>query len=209
MTATQQSVMEAEQADLPLLQAGDEAAFTRLVRRHHRALMAVARSIVGESEAEEVVQIAWIKAHRALPRFEGRSALRTWLSRIVVNEARMQLRSRRREVFYEDAFSINGEVLEDRFQPTGSWSSPPQTWREDSPDALLMGDQLSDCLQRLLGEMPSNQRAMLEMRDSGGLDFDDICNSLKISASNARVLLHRARARVFKLVDHYNETGEC
>ncbi|MCB1836668.1 MAG: RNA polymerase subunit sigma-70, partial [Alcanivoracaceae bacterium] len=77
-----------EDADfIAALKAGDEQAFSRLVRHHHRVLLAVARGLVGESEAEEVVQLAWIKAHRALPTFEGRSALRTWLSRIVMNEA--------------------------------------------------------------------------------------------------------------------------
>jgi RNA polymerase sigma-70 factor (ECF subfamily) len=191
------------------LRTGEERAFEELVRRHHRALLAVARSIVGESEAEEVVQIAWIKAHRALPAFEGRSSLRTWLSRIVMNEGRMQLRSRKREVFIDDALAGDGDALTDRFQPSGAWSSPPHQWQEDSPEALLTAEHLQDCLERLMREMPENQRALLEMRDAGGIDFDQICNALEISASNARVLLHRARGRLFRLVDHYQETGEC
>ena len=57
--------------------------------------------------------------------------------------------------------------------------------------------------------MPDQQRAMLELRDASGLGFDEICNELTITASNARVLLHRARTQLFKLVDHYQETGEC
>jgi RNA polymerase sigma-70 factor, ECF subfamily len=194
---------------LDALRAGDEQAFASLVRAHHRALIAVARAVVGESEAEEVVQIAWIKAHKALPAFEGRSALRTWLSRIVLNEARMQLRSRRREVFYDDVFSVDGDVLGDRFKPSGAWGSPPGHWQEDSPEDLLTAEHLQDCLERLMKEMPDNQRALLEMRDAGGIDFDEICNMLEVSASNARVLLHRARGRLYRLVDHYQETGEC
>jgi len=178
------------------LRTGEERAFEELVRRHHRALLAVARSIVGESEAEEVVQIAWIKAHRALPAFEGRSSLRTWLSRIVMNEGRMQLRSRKREVFIDDAFAGDGDALTDRFQPSGAWSSPPHQWQEDSPEALLTAEHLQDCLQRLMREMPDNQRVLLEMRDAGGIDFDQICNALEISASNARVLLHRCTGSV-------------
>jgi RNA polymerase sigma-70 factor (ECF subfamily) len=42
-----------------------------------------------------------------------------------------------------------------------------------------------------------------------GEELDDICNSLEVSASNVRVLLHRARTRLFALVDHFQETGEC
>ncbi|MEX0828030.1 MAG: sigma factor, partial [Haliea sp.] len=81
--------------------AGDEY-FASLVRDHHRALIAMAVPIVGASEAEEVVQNAWLKAYSAIDGFEGRSAIGTWLSRIVMNEERMQLRSRKREVFMED-----------------------------------------------------------------------------------------------------------
>ena len=64
-------------------------------------------------------------------------------------------------------------------------------------------------MEKTLGKMPDNQRLVLELRDLQGMDFDDICNMLDVSASNVRVLLHRARARLFELVDHFQETGEC
>ena len=85
------SMQRDDAGELALLRGGDEAAFARLVRAHHRALLALARPIVGESEAAEVVQTAWIKAHAALKDFEGRAALRSWLSRIVINEAEKQV----------------------------------------------------------------------------------------------------------------------
>lgn len=200
--------MEAE--TLSRLRSGDDGAFSELVREHHRALTALAATVVGVSEAEEVVQNAWLKAHGAIARFEGRSAVRTWLSRIVINEARMQLRSRKREVFLEDQVSSEGQdPLGDWFNEDGRWRSPPVSWSYDSPEALLMGVDLSGCLDDLLGRMPPSQRSVLEMRDTSELPFDEICNTLTLSASNARVLLHRARAQVFKLVNHYQETGEC
>lgn len=198
-----------DDAFIAALRAGDEAAFTVLVRRHHRALRALAATIVSDADAEEVVQLAWIKAHRALPGFEGRAALRTWLSRIVINEARMLLRSRRREVFIDDLAPDSPDPLATHFNASGHWSSPPHRWHDDGPDALLTAEQLQDCLERVLREMPEAQRTLLEMRDVGGIEFEEICNILSISASNARVLLHRARSRVFRLVDHYQETGEC
>ena len=195
--------------ELALLQAGDQDAFARLVKAHHRALLALARPIVGESEAVEVVQTAWIKAHAALKDFEGRAALRSWLSRIVINEARMMLRQRKREVFLEDLQPEGAEPLADRFRSNGHWGAPPSNWHADSPDSLLTREELADCLAALLDSLPPNQRALLELRDSDGLPFDEVCNMLGISASNARVLLHRARARLFALVDHFEETGEC
>lgn len=123
----------------------------------------------------------------------------------------MQLRSRKREVLFADIGAVedSDDTLTGRFTHSGNWHKPPSNWHVDSPEALLMSDDLEECLKRLLSEMPSNQRAILEMRDSSELSFDEICNILTITASNARVLLHRARSQLFKLVDHYQETGVC
>lgn len=186
-----------------------ESEFARLVRDHHRALIALAVPVVGASEAEEVVQNAWVKAYQSIGRFEGRSKIRTWLSRIVINEAKMQLRSRRREVLQSDCDDRGDDAMADRFDAGGHWAQPPQAWSGDAPEALLSSETLRDCLGALFARMPDNQRIVLELRDSDGMPFDEICNSLAISASNARVLLHRARAQLFQLVDHYQETGEC
>ncbi|KAF0810264.1 rna polymerase sigma-e factor [Alcanivorax sp. S71-1-4] len=199
---------EENAAWLAQLKGGDQAAFSALVRRHHRALIALARAMVGENDAEEMVQRAWLKAYGAVASFEGRASLRTWLSRIVINEGRMWLRKQGREVSLE-SLPETVDPLAARFDQRGLWSAPPAPWHSDSPEGLLMTAQLADCLERLLTGMPGNQRALLEMRDTDGLPFDEICNLLGLSASNARVLLHRARARLFGLVDHYQETGEC
>jgi RNA polymerase sigma-70 factor (ECF subfamily) len=200
-----------DKEELQQLKLGDKALFSDLVRENHHALIALVTPLVGPSEAEEVVQNAWIKAYKAVSRFEGRSQLRTWLGRIAINEAKMQLRTRKRELLFAEMPDTAGrnDALADRFGEDGHWQRPPFSWHVDSPDALLMSDDLAQCLERLLGEIPSNQRAILEMRDSSELPFDEICNELSISASNARVLLHRARAHLFRLVDHYQETGEC
>ena len=123
----------------------------------------------------------------------------------------MQLRSRKKESLFSDYGHINDsdDALAEYFSRNGRWTQPPTHWHFDSPDTLLMSVDLKNCLDRLLSEMPVNQRAMLEMRDTSELPFDEICNNLSISASNARVLLHRARTQLFKLVNHYQETGEC
>ena len=196
---------------LKRLKNGDNTLFSELVRDHHRSLIALATPLVGISEAEEVVQNAWVKAYRAIANFEGKSQVRTWLSRIVINEARMQLRSRKKEYLFSDygRFNDSNDAMAEHFSKDGRWGQPPTHWHFDSPDTLLMSDDLKNCLDRLLFEMPANQRAMLEMRDTSELPFDEICNNLSISASNARVLLHRARTQLFKLVNHYQETGEC
>src|SRR5690606_13429829 len=134
---------------LQKLQAGDQALFAELVRDHHRALIALAVPIVGQSEAEEVVQNAWLKAHQAIGQFEGRAHIRTWLGRIVINAARMQLRQRGRELLFSDWQSADesGDALADRFSHNGHWQSPPMQWNMDTPENLLMREDLVNCLE--------------------------------------------------------------
>jgi RNA polymerase sigma-70 factor (ECF subfamily) len=175
---------------LAQLRSGDPVLFAELVRDHHRALIALTVPIVGISE----------------------SAIRTWLGSIAINEAKMQRRQRKRELLFSDHGDENQnteDCLTQRFTERGHWQHPPAHWHIDSPESLLTGEQLAECLERLLAAMPDNQRCILEMRDASGLSFEEICNALTVSASNARVLLHRARTQLFKLVDHYEETGEC
>ncbi|WP_297185753.1 sigma-70 family RNA polymerase sigma factor [uncultured Porticoccus sp.] len=197
---------------LAQLKSGDPVLFAELVRDHHRALIALTVPIVGISEAEEVVQNAWLKAYQAISSFAGKSAIRTWLGSIAINEAKMQLRQRKRESLFSDHGDENQyteDSLAQRFTERGHWQHPPAHWHTDSPESLLTGEQLAECLEKLLTAMPDNQRCILEMRDASGLPFDEICSELTVSSANARVLLHRARTQLFKLVDHYEETGEC
>lgn len=194
---------------LKRLQAGDKQAFATLVREYHRKLLAMARAIVGESIADEVVQEAWLSAYKAIGRFEGRSSLKTWLMRIVINEARTRLRHESRLISLDTSPFDDVEPMESRFDETGHWAQAPVTWSADSPEELLTGEQLADCLEHTLAQMPRMQRAALTLRDMEGVELAEICNILTVSESNVRVLLHRARQRVFNLVDHYQETGEC
>ncbi|HEX4910185.1 MAG TPA: sigma factor, partial [Permianibacter sp.] len=85
--------MEASE-QLALLRRQDKQTFAALVRQYHGPLKAVARALVGPAEAEEVVQDAWLSAWRALPQFEGRASLKTWLTRIVLNAGYNRLRRR-------------------------------------------------------------------------------------------------------------------
>lgn len=198
-------------ADPPLeaLRSGNRDAFAQLVRRHHHALLAVARGLLREHGAEEAVQEAWIAAYRAITGFEGRSSLRTWLTRIVINQAFMRRRKVGSEPLPLTLSDDRAHPMEERFAEDGHWLTPPGHWREHAPDALLEQHDLLNCLEKTLYLLPDAQRLVLQLRGMQGLPLDEICNMLQLSASNTRVLLHRARTRVFGMVDHYQETGEC
>jgi len=195
------------------LRQGDEQGFSELVREHHHGLLAIARAIVGPQDADEAVQNAWIKAYRAMTAFEGRSSPRTWLTRIVINEARMLLRKQGQQAARATLPDMDGEddPLAGRFTTQGLWQREyqPSPWHAEAPEDILMGEELADCLATMLADMPTRQLAVLELRDVQGLGFDEICNILELTASNVRVLLHRARAWLYQRIEHYQESGEC
>lgn len=200
---------ELEAELLPQLQRQDDTSFNRLVRLYSGVMLSLARSIVGDAIADEVVQEAWLSAYRALPKFEGRSSLKTWLLRITANQARTRLRKENRSVAM-DALSPGGEgVLQGRFAEDGHWRIPPSGWHDDSPEALLTRREMGDCIELTMARLPDLQQSVFVLKDLEQYGFDEICNILEISASNARVLLHRARLSLFGKIEHFQESGEC
>ncbi len=189
------------------LRSGRRETFQLAVTRYSGAMIATARAIAGHANADDIVQDAWLTVFERIDSFEGRSSLKTWLQRIVANRAISYLRSRPPEVSQigneEDA------SVSDWFDATGSWASPPTGWHGDSPDALLAAEDLQNCIDKHLQEMPDNQRSVLVLRDMQQLNFEEICNELDLSSSNVRVLLHRGRMRLMKMVNHFEETGTC
>lgn len=200
-------------ADSELIQrllAAEQGAFEYLVKTYHLPMKRTAAAIVGDAEAEEAVQDAWMAVIRYLPGFRGDSSLKTWLFTIVGNEARSRLRKTRREVRLEDT-ADDGELraFTGRFDATGHWSAVPALWDHDSPEGLLSFEDFRRCLDKVLERLPDNQRAAMSLCDMEGLPLEDICNILGVSASNVRVLIHRARLKVYGMVEHYEETGTC
>ena len=187
---------------------GDNAAFEALVRQYHGPLRRVAAAIIGEAQAEEVAQESLIAAIRQIHLFEGRSSLKTWLFTIAGNQAKSRLRKDKREVFLED-ITEGGSFTDILFKPDGHWAQAPSAWHDDSPESLLSYEDFRDCLDKTLQRLPEMQRAVLSLREFQGLDLEEICNILDISASNIRVLVHRARAQVYAMIEHYEETGTC
>lgn len=203
---------EQDEADLEALRSGDRAAFTRLVKRYHRSMLVIARAIVGDVWAEEVLQDTWISVHRALPRFEGRSSLQTWLYTIVRNEARTRLAKESRYVSLDSGAGSHDDTLQAlhmHFKKDGHWQRAPVNWHSESPLQLMEQSQLRRCIEHTLKTLSADQCAVFTMRDIQQMELQDICNILDLSNSNVRVLLHRARLNLMQVIDRYQETGTC
>ncbi|MBV9664325.1 MAG: sigma-70 family RNA polymerase sigma factor [Actinobacteria bacterium] len=175
------------------LRAGDEAAFAALVNRYQPALLRLAEATVGSrAVAQEVTQDTWLAVVRGVDRFEGRSSFKTWLFRILMNRARTAAGRERR--------AGRPEALdEDRFDGAGAWLDPPEPWADRADDRLVAID-LAQRVQVLLGDLPDAQRQVVVLRDVEGLAPAEVATVLGISDGNQRVLLHRGRSRLRRLL---------
>ncbi|ACA18299.1 RNA polymerase, sigma-24 subunit, ECF subfamily [Methylobacterium sp. 4-46] len=189
-----------DEALLPRLRARDEAAFRLLVRRHHVRLVAVARGAgLPPEAAEEVVQESWIAAMRNLDGFEERSALRTWLTGIVVNLARKAARARRRTATFSDLAPADAEedgFDADAFLADGHWRQPPWHWSEVDLERALAGRQVWAAVEAAIAALPPLQASVLRLRDVEGFGARETEGLLGLSEARQRVLLDRARWRV-------------
>lgn len=204
------SAVEGETGLIAALRAGDESAFAALVDLHTPTMLRVARGYVSTHElAEEVVQETWIAVLRGIDRFEGRSALRTWLFTIMVNIAKARGLQERRHADLQVLAASGSTVDPARFREAGDrW---PGHWKEheapvpfpDTPEGSVLGEELMTVARRELDKLPPRQREVVMMRDVLGLESAEVCDLLEISAANQRVLLHRGRAAVRQALEDY------
>lgn len=201
-----------EQALLAALRRGDEDAFNELVTQLHPSMVRLAQLFVRDrTTAEEVVQEAWVGVLQGLGNFEGRSALRTWIFRIVANKARTRGRREARTVPFSAFTPDDGEddtaaVDADRFwgansAAPGHWQAPPEPWVD--AESRVLATETSERIAAAIAELPERQRMVITLRDVEGWDAEEVCNALDITATNQRVLLHRARAAVRHALEAY------
>ena len=178
---------------LTRLRAGDETAFSELVERYHPAMVRLALTRVrSRAVAEEVAQDAWMGLLRGIDTFEGRSSLRSWLFRIVINRAiSTGIRERVHLPVHDDEL----EYRDGRFTQDGWWVTPPVHWADEVLDRLA-APALAARVREVIAELPPAQRAVVTLRDIDGLTGSEACAVLDITEGNQRVLLHRARTRI-------------
>jgi RNA polymerase sigma-70 factor (ECF subfamily) len=176
----------------------------------------VARRYVSTDAIEdEVVQEAWLGVLKGLDGFEGRSSLRTWIFRILVNTAKTRGTRESRSVPFA---SLAGDDLDaPSFDPAqffpsgegeGTWSTLPFDWR-GMPEERAEATETLHVVGGAIAMLPPMQAEVIRLRDVLGWSSEEVRNALDISETNQRVLLHRARAKVRRaLEEHFRTESE-
>lgn len=179
---------DATSADWALVQqctAGDEDACTRLVSDHQRMVYQLGLHLLGDpQEALDLSQEVFLRVFRTLPQFRGQSSLKTWIYRIVINQAANRRRwwhrrHKSQQIALEEHTAAHGEVAETR--------------RLADPDQVLEGREAARRVWAALDTLPFDQRAVIILREIDGLSYDEIADSLGVAVGTVKSRLARAR----------------
>jgi RNA polymerase sigma-70 factor (ECF subfamily) len=197
-------VFASESELLAGLQAGDSAAFRKLVDDNSAKIYGVALGLLGnEQEAEDVLQETFLSAFEAIDRFEGRSQLSTWLYRIAYNASLMRLRKRgRMTTFSLDQSAVDEDGgAEHVSRHLVDWSA--------LPDDQLLTTEARQEMKRAIGELPETLRSTFILRDLQGLSGAETAEVLGITVQAVKNRLRRARLELRdRLSDYFVERAE-
>lgn len=187
---------EVDNVSLTALKQGDRDAFAKMVEATSAQIYRTALQILSnEQDAEDVLQETYIKALNALPNFEGRSSLSTWLHRIAVNEALMILRKRKTPVVSIDEnepFDTN--VESDGLEIVDFCCLP---------ESELLSTESRDFMDRSIKQLPDNLRTVFVLRDLENLSIQETADLLKLSEANVKTRLLRARLHLRQQLSSY------
>ena len=173
--------------------SGDAEAVRHLVTSNNQRLFRTAWSILkNRSEAEEAVQAAYLSAFANIGAFEGRSALSTWLTRIVVNEAlgRSRAEKRRRAQLEQEGVAVLDAYRENLMRGSEA----------DAPDVFAAREQIRRLLEQTVGELPEIFRTVFVLREVEGLTTEETAAVLDVPAATVKTRLLRGRRRLQEML---------
>lgn len=166
------------------VKAGDTALYEIIMRRYNQRLYRVAIAIVRNgSEAEDVMQEAYVRAYQHLDQFAGRASFSAWLTRITVHEALSRVRLRKRNPSLEDVGQDGEPSMNDLVESS------------ENPEQGACRAELRQLLEDVVMGLPSHYRTVIMMRDVEGLSISEIASILDLTEQNVKVRLHRGRAQ--------------
>jgi len=195
MVPDEQNVVFAAEADLVRrAQERDAAAIRAIMQANNQRMFRMARSILrSDSEAEDAVQDAYMRAFSHLDGFRGNSSLATWLTRIVINEALGRLRRRRPTVSWSSQEPSLAEARIIQFPLSSSTS--------EDPEKILAQRQIRTVVERAIDELPAAFRSVFIARVIEGMSLEETAELLDLNPATVKTRLHRARTMLRNSVE--------
>jgi RNA polymerase sigma-70 factor (ECF subfamily) len=166
---------------------GDQLAFEAVMRKYNGKLYRIARAILkNDSDAEDVLQDAYLDAYRHIGEFRGGSELATWLTRIVINQALMRVRKERRR---SSIIPFRSALMHETDSPEAQ--VPDQ--QSESPSASVIRAETRQMLERRIDELPVAFRTVFIMREVEEMSVEETARCLSITPATVRTRLFRAR----------------
>ena len=188
-----------QKLSLTLLRSGDRAEIARLVDMHSTQIYRLAlKMLANPQDAEDVLQNTFLKAIQALPKFEGRSSLSTWLYRIAANESLMLIRRRKPEIDLtsKGENSESNDLILTQFT---DWCC--------LPESALISSEAQNYLDTAVQELSEKLRLVFILRDIEKLSIRETSEALSISETAVKTRLLRARLKLRELLSIYYEKG--
>ncbi len=185
-----------ENFSLEALQNGDQIEFAKVVDAYSGYIYRLAlKMLQNPQDAEDILQETFIKAYKALPKFDGRAKISTWLYRIATNEALMFLRRKRPETISVEVPQEQETEQEIRPIEIVDWCC--------LPEGELMSDEARRFLDQSVEELPERLKTTFILRDIEGLSTKEAADVLGISETAVKTRLHRARLQLRESLSVY------
>jgi RNA polymerase sigma-70 factor (ECF subfamily) len=186
----------AEAQLVQLARQRDSGAFRTVMQRHNRRLYRLARAVVrNDSEAEDVVQEAYVRAFTSLDRFRGDSSLATWLSRIVLNEALGRLRRRHP--------TVDLAAVENRRPSLGQVIPFPLAAPQLDPERTMAQREIQRLLEQAIDDLPEAFRTVLVARVIEEMSVKETADLFGLREETVKTRLHRARGLLKKALEKH------
>ncbi len=181
------------------VQQGDDLAFAELYQRYHRRAYAVALGVVKrQSDALDVVQEAFVKAHRSIEKFEGSARFYTWFYRIVTNVAIDHLRKRQRSRI-QDVEHVPAAAM-DQAAATGLVAHSHNL----DPGKNALRGELRERIRAALAELPEHHRAVVVLREIEGMSYEEISEAVGVPKGTVMSRLFHARRKLQVALQDYD-----
>lgn len=184
------------------VQAGDRDAFRFLVDRHGRNLFRLAYRMTGnQQDSEEIVQETFLRAYKALDRFEMRSNFGTWIYRIAVNRTLDFLNAKKTQMATKDTYQIADD-------PDPENSREVQVAAQDAgPDRMLMSVEMKARMAQALALLTPAERVAFTMRHMEGRSIEEISQTLNLKTSAAKNSVFRAVQKLRQQLEPFASPG--